>query len=135
MTGFGSWRTQAEGAVSIRVYSGGRCQISCVMVAGKSFLWLVSCQYSCVIALSIRVYPHRSLHVCFRSISVRVEEGRRGGFTLGFTPGSQRVYLRVGGLNRGFVAGRSNGLFALEAQGSSLRARGGGINAKPLLKA
>ena len=58
MTGFGSWRTQAEDTVSIRVYSGGCCQYLCVMAAGKSLLWLVSCQHSCVIVLSIRVYPH-----------------------------------------------------------------------------
>ena len=44
MTGFGSWRIEAEDAVSIRVYSGERCQVSCVMVAGKNLLWLVSCQ-------------------------------------------------------------------------------------------
>ena len=62
MTGFGSWRTRAEDAVSIRVYSGGCCQVSCVMVIGKSLLRLVSCQHSCVIVLSIRVYPQRERH-------------------------------------------------------------------------
>ena len=60
MTGFGSWRMQAEDTVSIRVYFGGCCQVSCVMAAGKSLLWLVSCQHSCVIVLSIRVYPQVS---------------------------------------------------------------------------
>ena len=60
MTGFGSWRMQAEDTVSIRVYFGGCCQVSCVMAVGKSLLWLISCQHLCVIVLSICVYPQRA---------------------------------------------------------------------------
>ena len=111
MTGFGSWRTQAEDAVSIRVYSGGRCQYSCVMVAGKSLLWLVSCQYSCV---STGLIGEGSIPACAGEPDSKRARSIRS-----------QVYPRVCGGTAGGILGK-----ALEA-GLSPRVRGNPDLAQP----